>query len=79
MLQARKIQSAGAIAGIVLDNVLQSSALTSPMFAMSGDGKDVDDVSIPVVFLFSVEASQLLQAIVAAHGTLAVTIGNAII
>lgn len=46
------------------------------MFAMSGDGKQVDDVTIPFVFLFSVEASQLLQAIISAHGSLIVTIGN---
>jgi mannosidase alpha-like ER degradation enhancer 3 len=31
------------------------------MFAMSGDG--TDDVSIPVVFLFYQDASQLLQAV----------------
>lgn len=43
---------------------------------MSGDGKQSDDVTIPFVFLFSVEASQLLQAIVSAHGSLIVTIGN---
>ena len=31
------------------------------MFAMSGDG--TDDVTIPVVFLFYQDASQLLQAV----------------
>lgn len=46
------------------------------MFVMSGDGKKVDDVNIPIVFLFSVEASQLLQALISAQGSLAVTIGN---
>lgn len=46
------------------------------MFAMSGDGKQVDDITIPFVFLFSVEASQLLEALVSAHGSLTVTIGN---
>ncbi|XP_012147039.1 ER degradation enhancer, mannosidase alpha-like 2 isoform X2 [Megachile rotundata] len=74
--KARRIQKAGAIAGIVLDNVDGSSAATSPMFAMSGDGKEVDDVTIPVVFLFSTEASELLKAIAAAKGDLTVTIGN---
>ncbi|XP_076298410.1 ER degradation enhancer, mannosidase alpha-like 2 [Lasioglossum baleicum] len=73
--KARRIQQAGAIAGIVLDNVDGSSAATSPMFAMSGDGKEVDDVTIPVVFLFSVEASELLKAFTAAND-LTVTIGN---
>ncbi|XP_021917509.1 ER degradation-enhancing alpha-mannosidase-like protein 3 isoform X2 [Zootermopsis nevadensis] len=59
--KARRIQKAGAIAGIVVDNTPGTSAATSPMFAMSGDG--TDDVNIPVVFLFYQDASQLLQAV----------------
>ncbi|XP_024938661.1 ER degradation-enhancing alpha-mannosidase-like protein 3 isoform X2 [Cephus cinctus] len=74
--KARRIQKAGALAGIVLDNVPGSSAATSPMFAMSGDGKEVDDITIPVVFLFSAEANELLHAIVQSHGELIVTIGD---
>lgn len=35
--------------------------MTSSMFAMSGDGKN--DVTIPAVFLFYQDASQLLKAI----------------
>ncbi|XP_011706728.1 PREDICTED: ER degradation-enhancing alpha-mannosidase-like protein 3, partial [Wasmannia auropunctata] len=73
--KARRIQQAGAIAGIVLDNVAGSSAATSPMFAMSGDGKEVDDVTIPVVFLFFTEAAELMKAINAANGDLTVTLG----
>ncbi|KAJ8669869.1 hypothetical protein QAD02_001128 [Eretmocerus hayati] len=76
--KARRLQAAGAIGGIVLDNVPSSSLQNSPMFAMSGDGKGDDDVNIPLVFLFSVEASQLLQAIVSAQGPLTVTIGSTI-
>ncbi|XP_031780380.1 ER degradation-enhancing alpha-mannosidase-like protein 3 [Nasonia vitripennis] len=76
--KARRIQKAGAIAGIVLDNVPGSNVQNSPMFAMSGDGKQVDDVTIPFVFLFSAEASQLLQAIISAHGSLIVTIGGTV-
>lgn len=72
--KARRIQQAGAVAGIVLDNVDGSSAATSPMFAMSGDGKEVDDVTIPVVFLFSTEASELLKTIADANGDLTVTL-----
>ena len=49
----------GAIGGIVLDNTADSAAAASPIFAMSGDGSD--DVSIPMVFLFSLEAKQLIQ------------------
>jgi len=46
------------------------------MFAMSGDGKEVDDVTIPVVFLFFTEAAELMKAINAANGDLAVTLGK---
>ncbi|CAL7945771.1 unnamed protein product [Xylocopa violacea] len=74
--KARRVQQAGAIAGIVLDNVDGSSAATSPMFAMSRDGKEVDDITIPVVFLFSMEASELLKAITMANNDLTVTLGN---
>ncbi|XP_076220988.1 ER degradation enhancer, mannosidase alpha-like 2 isoform X2 [Nomia melanderi] len=73
--KASRIQQAGAIAGIVLDNVVGSSAATSSMFAMSGDGKEVD-ITIPVVFLFSVEGFELLKANAAANRDLTVTIGN---
>ncbi|GLH04276.1 Mannosyl-oligosaccharide alpha-1,2-mannosidase IA [Gryllus bimaculatus] len=59
--KARRIQKAGAIAGIVVDNTPGTSSATSPMFAMSGDGNN--DVTIPVVFLFYQDASQLLQAV----------------
>ncbi|XP_054713818.1 ER degradation-enhancing alpha-mannosidase-like protein 3 [Uloborus diversus] len=58
--KARYLQKVGAIAGIVLDNHPGTSAKTSPMFAMSGDGKD--DVTIPMVFLFNEEAALLLSA-----------------
>lgn len=58
--KARRLQKAGAIAGIVMDNTPGTSAATSPMFAMSGDG--TDDVTIPVVFLFYQDASQLMDA-----------------
>lgn len=60
----------------MLDNVAGSSAATSPMFAMSGDGKEVDDVTIPVVFLFFTEAAELMRAINAADGDLTVTLGK---
>ncbi|XP_043278333.1 ER degradation-enhancing alpha-mannosidase-like protein 3 [Venturia canescens] len=73
--KARRIQKAGAIAGIVLDNVLGSSAAESPMFAMSGDGKEPDDVTIPVVFLFSSEVLKLVIGHVA-DNSLSVTIGD---
>ncbi|XP_046605659.1 ER degradation-enhancing alpha-mannosidase-like protein 3 [Neodiprion virginianus] len=77
--KARRIQKAGALAGVVLDNVVGSSAATFPMFAMSGDGNEVDYVVIPIVFLFNAEATRLLEAIVASRGQLVVTIGEYII
>lgn len=45
----------------MLDNTPGTSAKSSPMFAMSGDG--TDDVSIPLVFLFSADAELLLNAL----------------
>lgn len=59
--KARKAQEAGAAAVIVTDNVPDSTADDQPMFAMSGDG--VDDVQIPVVFIFTQEAKTLRKAI----------------
>lgn len=56
--KARRIQKAGAIGGVILDNTPGSSAETSAMFSMSGDGND--DVKIPVVFLFAQDAFKLL-------------------
>lgn len=43
---------------------------------MSGDEKEVDDVTIPVVFLFNVEAVELIKSISASGGELTVTIGK---
>ncbi len=59
--KARKAQQAGASAVIVVDNVPESSIENQPMFAMSGDGND--NVKIPVVFLFTLEANKLKEAL----------------
>ncbi|KAL1502333.1 hypothetical protein ABEB36_007489 [Hypothenemus hampei] len=59
--KVRKAQKYGAIAVIVVDNIPESSAANSPMFSMSGDGKD--DVKIPAVFMFSQDAQKLLKAL----------------
>lgn len=59
--KARQAQIAGAIAVIVCDNVPGSSGETQPMFAMSGDG--INDVKIPVVFMFSQESFKLFAAL----------------
>ncbi|XKL61531.1 hypothetical protein PGB90_008588 [Kerria lacca] len=58
--KARKLEKAGAVGGIIVDNIADSSSETWPLFAMSGDGKD--DVNIPVVFLFTHEAKMLIDA-----------------
>lgn len=59
--KARVAQTFGAAAVIVIDNVPGSNAEDMPMFAMSGD--NVDDVKIPVVFLFTKEGDTLQKAI----------------
>ncbi|XP_018324455.1 ER degradation-enhancing alpha-mannosidase-like protein 3 isoform X2 [Agrilus planipennis] len=71
--KARRVQKAGAVAGIVIDNVSGSSATSSPLFSMSGDG--TDDIKIPFVFLFSQDASELLLALMA-DSDVTVTIGE---
>ena len=43
---------------LLTDGAVGSSAATSPLFAMSGDGKN--DVELPMVFLFHKEGSSLL-------------------
>ncbi|XP_014209956.1 ER degradation-enhancing alpha-mannosidase-like protein 3 isoform X2 [Copidosoma floridanum] len=77
--KARNIQKAGAIAGIVLDNIPTTSYEKSILFAMSSDGKSINDVTIPFVFLFGVEASQLVQAIISTQGALTVTISGVVL
>jgi len=57
--KARVLQSLGAIGGIVMDNTDGTAATTSPLFAMSGDG--VDDIKIPMVFLFMEESKKLMM------------------
>jgi mannosidase alpha-like ER degradation enhancer 3 len=59
--KARFAQSAGAIGVIVADNQEDSSFATSPLFSMSGDLSVEDDIKIPVVLLFNLEAQKLLN------------------
>nr|XP_048287018.1 ER degradation-enhancing alpha-mannosidase-like protein 3 isoform X2 [Myodes glareolus] len=61
--KARNIQNAGAIGGIVIDDNEGSSSDTAPLFQMAGDGKDTDDIKIPMLFLFSKEGNIILDAI----------------
>lgn len=71
--KARKIQSFGAVGGIVLDNQAGTNARQSPVFAMSGDG--TDDVAIPLVFLFTEDGQLLLNAF-KEHPNLVVTLSD---
>ncbi|GFT25682.1 ER degradation-enhancing alpha-mannosidase-like protein 3 [Nephila pilipes] len=58
--KARNLEKAGAVATVVIDSAPLSSIRGSKMFSMDGHGKN--DVSIPVVFLFTEEANILLKA-----------------
>ena len=55
------MEKAGAKGGIVIDNNKGSTSTNSPLFSMSGDG--VDDVSIPMVFVFYNDANNLMEAL----------------
>ncbi|XP_019737261.1 ER degradation-enhancing alpha-mannosidase-like protein 3 [Hippocampus comes] len=61
--KARHIQKAGAIGGIVVDDNEGSSSDTAPLFQMAGDGRNTDDVTLPLLFLFHKEGNILLEAL----------------
>jgi len=60
--KARNVQSLGAVGLIVIDNNPESSAANANnFFSMSGDG--TNDVTIPVLFLYGLEGSTLLDVL----------------
>ncbi|XP_040215738.1 ER degradation-enhancing alpha-mannosidase-like protein 3 isoform X2 [Rana temporaria] len=61
--KARNVQKSGAIGGIVIDDNEGSSSDTAPLFQMAGDGKNTDDITIAMLFLFSKEGNIILDAI----------------
>uniref|UniRef100_A0A673CMF7 alpha-1,2-Mannosidase n=1 Tax=Sphaeramia orbicularis TaxID=375764 RepID=A0A673CMF7_9TELE len=61
--KARHIQKAGAIGGIVIDDNEGSSSDTAPLFQMAGDGRNTDDITLPLLFLFHKEGNILLEAL----------------
>ena len=63
--KARILEKAGAKGGIVVDNNKGTTSANSPLFSMSGDG--TDDISIPMVFLFSNDAKSLIETLQAGH------------
>lgn len=46
-----------------LDDNEGSSSDTAPLFQMAGDGKNTDDITIPMLFLFNKEGNIILDAI----------------
>lgn len=48
---------------IWLDDNEGSSSDTAPLFQMAGDGKNTDDITIPMLFLFNKEGNIILDAI----------------
>nr|XP_020487770.1 ER degradation-enhancing alpha-mannosidase-like protein 3 isoform X1 [Labrus bergylta] len=61
--KARNIQKAGAIGGIVIDDNEGSSSDTAPLFQMAGDGRNTEDVTLPILFLFHKEGNILLESL----------------
>ncbi|EYC35919.1 hypothetical protein Y032_0958g3213 [Ancylostoma ceylanicum] len=72
--KTRHAQQAGAIAVVVIDHVVGTTASARPSFAMAEDRNSLDDVGIPSVFLYFVEGQQLMRAI-SRHRTLVVRLG----
>ena len=55
--QARRLQKAGAVGGIVIDNSPSTSADAAPLFAMSGDGTEDVQVCSPLALLLIITPS----------------------
>lgn len=60
--KSRNAQKVGAIGVIVIDNVIGSSHETTLPFAMAGDNAQEDDIVIPTVLLYDIEAQELLKS-----------------
>ncbi|KAM3600172.1 uncharacterized protein V6R79_019007 [Siganus canaliculatus] len=61
--KARRLQEAGAIGVIFIDHREGSNSAETPLFQMVGDGDSTEDITIPLVFLFSSEGSVLTAAL----------------
>lgn len=53
----------GSLPFLCLDDNEGSSSDTAPLFQMAGDGKNTDDITIPMLFLFNKEGNIILDAI----------------
>ncbi len=58
--KAMNIQASGAMGLIIIDNNEESTFSVSPLFSMSGDGKNDQNIHIPVLFLFGKEGKDLI-------------------
>lgn len=65
--KARRLQEAGATGVIFIDHREGSSNAETPLFQMVGDGEPTDDITVPLVFLFSKEGATLTAALQEHH------------
>uniref|UniRef100_A0A671Q1C5 alpha-1,2-Mannosidase n=1 Tax=Sinocyclocheilus anshuiensis TaxID=1608454 RepID=A0A671Q1C5_9TELE len=65
--KARRLQEAGATGVIFIDHREGSSSAETPLFQMVGDGEPTDDITVPLVFLFSKEGATLTAALQEHH------------
>ncbi|XP_043914278.1 ER degradation-enhancing alpha-mannosidase-like protein 3 isoform X2 [Protopterus annectens] len=61
--KARNLQTAGVLGIIIIDNTEDSCSEDTPIFQMVGDDGGTNDITVPLVFLFSKEGKILLEAI----------------
>ncbi|KAM4527162.1 ER degradation-enhancing alpha-mannosidase-like protein 3 isoform 2-T2 [Odontesthes bonariensis] len=61
--KARWLQQAGAIGVIFVDHREGSNCEETPLFQMVGDGDSTEDITLPLVFLFSREGAVLTAAL----------------
>lgn len=66
-VKARHLQEAGAIGVIFIDHREGTSSAETPLFQMVGDGDSTDDITVPLVFLFSKDGATLTAALQEHH------------
>ncbi|TNN70741.1 ER degradation-enhancing alpha-mannosidase-like protein 3 [Liparis tanakae] len=66
-VKARWLQEAGAIGVIFIDHREGSNSVDTPLFQMVGDGDSTEDITVPLVFLFSHEGAVLTEALEEHH------------
>uniref|UniRef100_A0A8C6PYK1 alpha-1,2-Mannosidase n=1 Tax=Nothobranchius furzeri TaxID=105023 RepID=A0A8C6PYK1_NOTFU len=65
--KARWLQQTGAIGVIFIDHREGSNSDETPLFQMVGDGDSTEDITLPLVFLFSREGAVLTAALEEHH------------